>query len=114
MATYLTNLRMPLGFPTTALPDGITPFVLTPHEVCFVGEAVAMVLATSRYIAEDGVGKVEVDYEPLPVVSDCRKALDPESPLVRPDFPNNVVNRFTVDNGYCHAALSRAAPVLEE
>src|SRR3546814_806011 len=114
MATYLTNLRMPLGFPTTALPDGITPFVLTPHEVCFVGEAVAMVLATTRYIAEDGVGKVEVDYEPLPVVSDCRKALDPESPLVRTEFPNNVVTRFTVEYGDCSAAFSRAAHVLDE
>src|SRR6185503_12727930 len=39
------RLRMPLGFPSTSLPDNITPFVLAPSEVCFVGEALAMVVA---------------------------------------------------------------------
>src|SRR5438105_2169210 len=47
------RLRMPLGFPSSTLPDKITPFVLAPSEVCFVGEAVAMVIAESRYVAED-------------------------------------------------------------
>jgi aerobic carbon-monoxide dehydrogenase large subunit len=60
----LTRLRMPLGFPSTALPADITPYVLTPKEVCFVGEAVAMVVAESRYTAEDAASAVMVDYEP--------------------------------------------------
>jgi carbon-monoxide dehydrogenase large subunit len=114
MARYLTNLRMPLGFPTTALPTGITPFVLTPKEVCFVGEAVAMVLATTRYAAEDGAGDVEVDYAPLPAVSDCRKALDPDAPRVRTEFPDNVLTRFTVAYGDCDQAFAEAAHVFKD
>jgi carbon-monoxide dehydrogenase large subunit len=114
MDRYLTNLRMPLGFPTTALPTGITPFVLTPNEVCFVGEAVVMVLATSRYAAEDGAGDVQVDYEPLPAVSDCRRALDPQSPRVRTEFPDNVLTRFTVAYGECDRAFAEAAHIFKE
>lgn len=114
MAGYLSNLRMPLGFPTTALPSGITPFVLTPREACFVGEAVAMVLATTRYAAEDGAGDVQIDYEPLPAISDCRQALDPQAPRVRTEFPDNILTRFTVAYGDCDQAFAQAAHVFSE
>ncbi|HTJ99464.1 MAG TPA: xanthine dehydrogenase family protein molybdopterin-binding subunit [Bordetella sp.] len=114
MEQYLTRLRMPLGFPTAALPPDITPFVLTPHEVCFVGEAVAMVIATSRYAAEDGAGEVYVDYEPLPALSDCRDADKPESPPVRRESPDNVLTRFTVAYGDCDQAFAQAAHVFKE
>ncbi|WP_254926152.1 xanthine dehydrogenase family protein molybdopterin-binding subunit [Bordetella genomosp. 11] len=114
MSRYLTNLRMPLGFPTTALPAGITPFVLTPQEVCFVGEAVAMVIANSRYAAEDGAADVQVDYAPLPAVSDCRQALEPQAPRVRTDFPDNALTRFTVAYGECEQAFAQAAHVFKD
>jgi carbon-monoxide dehydrogenase large subunit len=114
MEQYLTRLRMPLGFPTAALPADITPFVLTPDEVCFVGEAVAMVIATSRYAAEDGAGEVYVDYEPLPAISDCRDADKPESPPVRRESPDNVLTRFTVAYGDCDQAFAQAAHVFKE
>jgi carbon-monoxide dehydrogenase large subunit len=114
MSKYLTNLRMPLGFPTTALPTGITPYVLTPKEVCFVGEAVAMVIATTRYAAEDGAGDVQVDYEPLPAVSDCRRALDPEAPRVRTESPDNALTRFTVAYGDCEQAFAQADHVFQD
>src|SRR5207245_4023234 len=77
------HLRMPLGFPSTSLPDNITPFVLAPDEVCFVGEAVAMVVAESRYVAEDAVAAIEVDYEPLRLVAGLEAALAPGAPRVR-------------------------------
>ncbi|WP_232464538.1 xanthine dehydrogenase family protein molybdopterin-binding subunit [Bordetella genomosp. 8] len=114
MARYLTNLRMPLGFPTTALPAGITPYVLTPDEVCFVGEALALVIATSRYAAEDGAGDVQVDYETLPAVGDCRQALDPAAPRVRTEFPDNALTRFTVAYGDCDKAFAQAAHVFQD
>src|SRR5205085_4807978 len=69
------RLRMPLGFPSTTLPENITPFVLAPSEVCFVGEAVAMVVADSRYLAEDAAAAIEVDYEPLPAVANLEQAM---------------------------------------
>jgi carbon-monoxide dehydrogenase large subunit len=114
MAGFLSTLRMPLGFPTTALPPDITPFVLTPAEVCFVGEAVVMVLATSRYAAEDGAAEVMVDYDPLPVVCDCREVLDPASPPVRRESASNILTRFTVEYGDCDAAFAGAAHTFKE
>src|SRR5258707_11629978 len=48
-------------------------------------QEVAFVVATSRYAAADGVAAVEVEYEPLPVVVDPKKALEPDAPLLRPD-----------------------------
>src|SRR5262249_33112592 len=73
----LTQERLPLQFRTAQLPPDITPFVLARDEVAFVGEAVAIVIADTRYQAEDAAALVAVDYETLPAVSDCRDALAP-------------------------------------
>jgi len=77
----LTSWRMPLGFPLAALPDDTTPFVLAEHEVAFVGEAIAVVVADSRHIAEDAAARVAIEYEVLGAVVDCRDALRPDAPL---------------------------------
>jgi len=114
IARGLTTLRMPLGFPTTTLPPNITPFVLTPEEVCFVGEAVVLVLATSRYTAEDGAGAVLVDYEPLEVLADCRDALKPDAPKVRREATDNVLCTFKMSYGNCADAFAGAAHVFRE
>ncbi|HEY1608364.1 MAG TPA: xanthine dehydrogenase family protein molybdopterin-binding subunit [Paraburkholderia sp.] len=112
IAGFVAKPRMPLGFPTRELPPNITPWLLTPEEVCFVGEAVAMVLATSRYIAEDAAAVIEVDYEPLDVLSDCRDALDPAAPKVRREAADNVLTRFRVGYGDCDEAFASAAHVF--
>jgi carbon-monoxide dehydrogenase large subunit len=109
IARGLTRLRMPLGFPTDTLPPNITPFVLTPEEVCFVGEAIAIVIASSRYAAEDGAALVAVDYEPLAVLADCRRALDPDAPRVRREAESNVLTQFKVGYGDSNAAFANAA-----
>jgi carbon-monoxide dehydrogenase large subunit len=109
----LTKLRMPLGFPTASLPDNITPFVLTPKEVCFVGEAVAVVIAESRHIAEDGAAAVAVDYQSLEAVADCRAVLDPGAPKVRLEGPN-LLTRFKVGYGDCAQVFAGAAHVFKE
>jgi len=64
---------------------GDTEIVLAVERVLYQMQEVALVVATSRYAAADGVAAVEVDYDPLPVVVDPRKALDPDAPLLRPD-----------------------------
>jgi carbon-monoxide dehydrogenase large subunit len=66
-----------------------TQMVLPVDTVKYQYQEVAGVLATSRYAAADGVAAVEVDYEPLPVVVDPFKALEPDSPKVRDDKPSN-------------------------
>ncbi len=110
----LSRLRMPLGFPTQALPEGITPFVLCPEEVCYVGEALAMVIADSRHLAEDAAALVGVDYEALPAIADCRDALDPAAPRVRLEAPDNVLTRFTIAYGDAPGAFAGAAHVFSE
>jgi aerobic carbon-monoxide dehydrogenase large subunit len=59
--------------------------VLPVDTVMYQMQEVAAVIADSRYAAADGAAAVEVDYEPLPVVVDPFKALEPDAPLLRPD-----------------------------
>src|SRR5215216_4098339 len=59
--------------------------VLPTDRVVYQSQEVAAVIATERYIARDGAQLVDVEYEPLPVVVDPRKALEPDATLVRPD-----------------------------
>jgi CO/xanthine dehydrogenase Mo-binding subunit len=63
-------------------------------KVRYVGEPIVAVVADSRYLAEDGVEAVVVDYEPLPAVVDPEKAMDPASPRLFDELKSNVVYEF--------------------
>ena len=104
----LSQERLPLQFRTAQLPPGITPFVLAKDEVAFVGEAVAVVIADSRYIAEDAAQLVAVDYDVLPAVSDCRLAIAPGAPAAHQARPGNVLIRFEQSYGDIAAAFAGA------
>jgi aerobic carbon-monoxide dehydrogenase large subunit len=62
-----------------------TQMVLPVEKVMYQAQEVAAVVATDRYAAADGVDAVEVEYEPLPVVVDPFKALQPDAPVLRTD-----------------------------
>ncbi|AEV72947.1 aerobic-type carbon monoxide dehydrogenase, large subunit CoxL/CutL-like protein [Mycolicibacterium rhodesiae NBB3] len=62
---------------------------LAESEAKFVGDPVALVVAESRYIAEDAVELVDVDYEPLPAVADFTKAIGSDV-VVHEAYPDNV------------------------
>jgi carbon-monoxide dehydrogenase large subunit len=113
LARGLTRLRMPLGFPSTSLPGNCTPFVLTPKEVCFVGEPIALVIAESRYCAEDAAAAIQVDYETLPAVADVRAAVATAAPRVRLES-DNILTRFRIAYGDCAKAFAGAAHVFRE
>ncbi|KUI37677.1 xanthine dehydrogenase [Mycobacterium sp. IS-1496] len=70
------------------VPDTPRP-PLAEGEVKFVGDPVALVVAESRYVAEDAVDAVEVNYEPLPAVADFRAAVNSET-VVHEQYPDNV------------------------
>src|SRR5438445_2155384 len=72
-----------LAWMPTLMSD--TQMVLPTDHVVYQSQEVAVVLAETRYAAADGAQAVQVDYEPLEPVIDPFKALQPESPLVRPD-----------------------------
>lgn len=69
------------------MPDTPRP-PLAEGKVKFVGDPVALVIAESRYIAEDAVDLVDVDYQPLPAVADFRRALTSDV-SVHAAYPDN-------------------------
>jgi carbon-monoxide dehydrogenase large subunit len=62
-----------------------TQMVLPVEKVMYQAQEVAAIIATDRYTAADGVSAVDVDYDPLPVVVDPFKALEPGAPVLRTD-----------------------------
>src|SRR5919198_1931885 len=108
LAPLLAQERLPLQFRTAELPPNITPFVLSKDEVAFVGEAIAVVIADTRYIAEDAAALVAVDYAPLPAISDCRQALHPGAPLAHRGRSSNLQVEFRQSYGNITEAFARA------
>src|SRR5919205_4322053 len=62
-----------------------TQAVLAGDKVRFQGQEVAFVIATDEYAARDALELIDVDYDPLPVIVNARKALDPDAPVIRDD-----------------------------
>ena len=92
-----------------------TQMVLPTEKVMYQAQEVAGVIATDRYAAADGVDAVEVDYEPLPVVVDPFKALEPGAPVLRTDkkdkkdnhiFHWEVGNREATDQAFANAEVT--------
>lgn len=89
-------------------------FPLASGTVRYAGEPVALVVAENRYLAEDALGLVAVDYEPLPVVPDARSGLAPGAPLLYPEWGDNVAVAFRHAVGDVEGALRRADVVVRE
>ena len=87
---------------------------LAQDKVRYDGEPLAVVIAESRYIAEDAAELVEVEYEALPPVLDPERALDADAPLVHEEFGDNVVMQLGGGSGDVEAAFERAAFVVSE
>ncbi|HEY3084368.1 MAG TPA: xanthine dehydrogenase family protein molybdopterin-binding subunit, partial [Candidatus Dormibacteraeota bacterium] len=102
------DVDLPLLIPHPNLTHGRTQRCLASERVRYTGEAVAFVVAESRYIAEDAAELVEVDYEQLPVVITPEVALKAED-LVHDDVPGNVAAEMLQEKGDVDAAL-KAAP----
>jgi carbon-monoxide dehydrogenase large subunit len=71
-----------------------TQMVLPTDTVMYQAQEVAAVIATDRYAAADGVDAVDVDYDPLPVVIDPFKALEPGAPVLRTDKKGKTDNHI--------------------
>ena len=82
--------------------------------VHYVGEPVAVVVAASRYIAEDAVDLIDVDYEPLPAISSTAAALAPGAPLAHEGARDNVALHVVQRAGDPDAAFASAPHVVSE
>src|SRR5262249_11108737 len=83
-------------------------------EVTYVGEPLAVVIADNRYIAEDAVATIDVEYEILNSISDCRAALHPGAAQVHRQAPHNLVAEFNLNFGNIEEAFGRASHVFAE
>jgi carbon-monoxide dehydrogenase large subunit len=105
--------RAPSMLPNPAIRFERTQELLASTEVTFAGEAVAFVVADNRYIAEDACGLIEVEYDTLPAVAECRAGLLPESPLCHTDAKDNVVAHIEMGFGDIDASFKDAPHVVE-
>jgi carbon-monoxide dehydrogenase large subunit len=96
------------------MPENWGTYCLATDKVRFVGEPVAAVAAESRYIAEDALELIEVEYEPLPPIVDPMRALEPESPLVFEENGTNVMYQRLFTWGGVDAAFRDAAHVFSD
>jgi carbon-monoxide dehydrogenase large subunit len=88
--------------------------VLAQGRVRYVGEPVAVVAADSLYAARDAAELVEVDYEPLPVVTDMEKALGNDTAFVHDEFATNLAFTHALKNGDTDKAFASAACVVKQ
>ncbi|HEY7064585.1 MAG TPA: xanthine dehydrogenase family protein molybdopterin-binding subunit [Chloroflexota bacterium] len=89
-------------------------YPLAEDVVRYVGEPLAAVAATDRYLAEDAAELIAVAYEPLPAVASVEAALAADAPRLYPAWDDNVYLRRTFANGDVDAALARADLVVRE
>jgi len=94
--------RMPNYYATPIVP-------LACGKVRYVGEAVVAVVATSRYLAEDALELIEVDYEPLGAVARAEMAVAEDAPLLHEEAGTNVLLAREFKKGDVVADLEAAA-----
>ncbi|RMH02326.1 MAG: xanthine dehydrogenase family protein molybdopterin-binding subunit [Chloroflexi bacterium] len=90
-----------------------TQVPLAKGKVRFVGEPVVMVVAESRYVAEDALDDIWVEYEPLPPVVDMEKALADDSALVHEDLGSNVCAHVVQTKGDYEKARQEADVIIK-
>jgi aerobic carbon-monoxide dehydrogenase large subunit len=103
---------LPLLIPHPSLTHGRTPYALAKDEVNHVGEAIVMVVAADRYLAEDACDRIQVEYEVLPPVVGIAAARE-ASQLVHEDVPGNIAATMVQENGDAAAAVAASPRVLE-
>jgi carbon-monoxide dehydrogenase large subunit len=102
---------LPLLIPHPQLTHGRTQHALAKDEVNYVGEAIAFVVADDRYVAEDAVARIRVEYEFLQPVVGIAAARAAER-LVHADAPGNIAARMEQQNGDARAAIEAAPHTL--
>jgi len=95
-----------------AVFHAVTQGPLARGKVCCAGEALAMVVAESRYLAEDALADIQVDLEPLPAVGDLEAALAPGAPVIHQGLGGNLAARARQRKGDYEAARAAAHRVI--
>jgi carbon-monoxide dehydrogenase large subunit len=99
----------PLIVPPPSKVEGVvfharTQIPMVKDKAHHIGDPLAVVVAESRYIAEDALEDIFVDYEPLDAVVDLEKGLEPDAPLVHDDLGSNLAAHVVQQKGDFEAA----------
>ncbi len=102
---------MPIAWQVTGAKNYVNaPRVLEIDRVTHAGMGVAVVLAEDRYVAEDAMRLIEVDWEVLPVVVDAKKATEAGAPQIHENAANNICMDWSCgDSAGTDAALAASA-----
>jgi aerobic carbon-monoxide dehydrogenase large subunit len=87
---------------------------LTTDKARYAGDGVAVVVAESRVLAKDAAELVEVDYEPLPAVTDVAEAVTDSAPLVHDEYENNKAFTWPLQAGEVDQLFADAAVTVKE
>jgi len=107
----LKPLKIEEGVDGMALPER---HVLSSGRVRHAGEAVAMVVAESLAEARDALELIELDLDPLPVVTDMERAIKDDAPLLYPELGTNVAFRKELKRGAVKRSFDQADLVVRE
>jgi carbon-monoxide dehydrogenase large subunit len=97
--------------PTLRIPKH---YVLAVDKVGYVGEGVAVAVADDRYRARDALDLIQVDYEPLAVVTDAETALTAGSPVIHSEWPDNLAFSWQQEQGDVAGAFKEADKIVSQ
>ncbi|MEN8173643.1 MAG: xanthine dehydrogenase family protein molybdopterin-binding subunit, partial [Chloroflexota bacterium] len=87
--------------------------ILAKDKVRHVGETIVCVVAESRYIAEDAVGDIVVDFEPLPAITNLNQALEPDAARIHDDLDDNLAAHVVQQDGDYEKIRAEADVVIK-
>lgn len=90
------------------------PYAIAVDKVRYAGEPVAAIAATSRYIAEDALALIDVEYEELPAVTSIEQAMAPGAPLLYEEWGTNLQLEYAFANGDIEQAFAEADLVVTD
>lgn len=116
LAPLWGGAALPCAWPVTDDMHNPPHLPVATDEAKYAGDAVAVVLADSRYAAADGAAAVVVDYEPRQAAIDLASAAEPNSPLVHESLGTNASYTWelTPDPAAVQKAFAEAEHVIEE
>ena len=106
----------PLPVTVCFVPEKKYPnqYPIAADKVRYVGEPVAIVVATSRAAAEDAGERIDIRYEPLPPVTDVEKALEKEAPVIHDELGSNLSYDVKRSAGDIEAAFKEAEVTIKQ
>jgi len=109
--------RAPLLVPPPPIPHAVfharTHYPLAKDKVCYAGEPLAVIVAESRYLAEDAAQLIEAGLEPLAAAIDLEQALAAQAPRVHEDLESNLAAHIVQQKGNYQTAKRQAEVVIQ-